>query len=453
MSAPQAVRADSFYTTMLRLAVPISAQALVTNLLNAVDGLMVGQLGETTVAAVGLANQVAFVQQIFLFGVGSGSAIFTAQYWGMGDVPSIRRMVGLALTIALAGSAVFTGVALLAPQAVLSLYTSDPAVIRQGAAYLRVAGLSYLPLAITAVYGMIHRSTRHVKVPLVVTVSALSLKTVLAYLLVFGVLGLPSMGAQGAAAATVIARALEVVAMLALTYGLDLPAAARLREMLDLSRDLIVRFALTTWPVIVGEILWSLGITTLIGIYARVGTDAVASYNIAGTIESVAWVPFIGIANACAIMVGNAIGAGAVDEAQDYARRFRRISIGGGAIVGLGLAVASGSIVGLYRISPEAQVLTRNVMLVLGAALWLKATNLTVIVGILRAGGDTKWALVADTAPLWFIGIPMALVGAFVLYLPIYWVVVMSLADELTKFALCAYRTASTRWIHNVARA
>ena len=199
-----------FYSTMLRLAIPIATQQLVMNALNAVDVLMVGQLGETAVAAVGLAGQVFFLMTLFLFGVGSGAAIFSAQFWGRGDLAHVRRMLGLALILAVSGSALFSLVAILAPAWVLSLYTHDPAVIAEGSRYLRVVGLCYVPTAISVTYAIILRSTRQVKVPMVVSVSALSLKTILAYILIFGHFGVPEMGIMGAAVATVV-RALRRV--------------------------------------------------------------------------------------------------------------------------------------------------------------------------------------------------------------------------------------------------
>ena len=195
---------------MLRLAIPIATQQLVMNALNAVDVLMVGQLGETAVAAVGLAGQVFFLMTLFLFGVGSGAAIFSAQFWGRGDLAHVRRMLGLALILAVSGSALFSLVAILAPAWVLSLYTHDPAVIAEGSPYLRVVGLCYVPTAISVTYAIILRSTRQVKVPMAVSVSALTLKTILAYILIFGHFGAPAMGIMGAAVATVVARCRRV---------------------------------------------------------------------------------------------------------------------------------------------------------------------------------------------------------------------------------------------------
>ncbi len=218
---------QGFYPVLFRLALPIAAEQFVMNALNAVDVLMIGQLGATAVAAVGLANQIFFLLSLFLFGVGSGSAVFSAQFWGRGDVANLRRVLGISLRLGLAGGVLFSLAAILAPGRLLAFYTHDPAVIAAGSGYLRTVGLCYVPTAISMIFGIILRSTRHIKVPIAVSVSALILKTLLAYGLIFGKFGLPALGIMGAAIATVIARCLECAAILTLSYRLHLPVAAR----------------------------------------------------------------------------------------------------------------------------------------------------------------------------------------------------------------------------------
>lgn len=443
----------AFLATTLQLAVPIATQQLVMNVLNAVDILMVGQLGETAVAAAGLANQVFFLLTLFLFGVGSGSAVFTAQFWGRGDVANLRRVLGIGLRLALAGGLLFTLAAVLAPGRLLAFYTRDPAVIAAGSGYLRTVALCYIPASVTMIYGVILRSTRNVKLPMMVSVAALTLKTLLAYVLIFGRLGLPPLGIMGGAIATAVARGLECAALVVLSYRLGLPVAARLRELEMPSRTFMSTYARTTLPVIIGEIAWSLGVTTYIAIYARIGTDAVAAVNIASTIEGIALVPFLGLGNACAVLLGNRIGASETQDALRDARRYLRLGVFVAAVVGLLLVAVSGTVVRLYRISPEAQGYLRNLLLVIAAALWLKTTNLIIIVGIMRSGGDTRFALFTDAGPMWALGVPMAALAAFVLGLPVYWVMLTGLlCDEGIKFLIGIRRVLSGRWVNNVVQ-
>ncbi len=442
-----------FYPTLLQLAAPIATQQMMMSALNAVDVLIIGQLGTTAVAAVGLANQILFLLLLFHFGVGSGAAIFSAQFWGRGDLSNVHRILGLALLVATGGSLVFTLAALLAPTFLLRLYTTDPAVVELGSRYLRLAALSYIPTGITSMFGIILRTTGHVRTPMAVSIGALGLKTVLSYTLIFGLAGLPALGVNGAAVSLVLARSLECIILMILTYRYALPAAARLRELFDLNRSLVLQFIRTSLPVIVGEIIWSLGITVYSGIYARIGTESIAAYNIASALEGVALVPFIALGNAAAVLIGQRIGAQDAAAARRFARRFLQLSVGGALLIGLILFLVIRPVLGWYRISAQAQADAQGILIVMAVVLAIKAGNMMMIVGILRSGGDTRFALLADTGPMWVLGVPLALLGSFVLRLPIYWVVLMVMIEEATKFALSLWRVRSGRWVNDVVRA
>ena len=181
------LRDRQFVRSMLAIALPIAFQQLITASLNMIDVLMVGQLGETAVAALGLANQIFFLLILFLFGVTSGMSIFTAQYWGKRDVENIRKVLGICLALAVLVAALFSLAAMLVPQTLMSFYTEDPAVIKLGSEYLRIVGLSYIMMAITISYISVLRSITMIKITVIVSVIALGLKTLLAYLLIFGI--------------------------------------------------------------------------------------------------------------------------------------------------------------------------------------------------------------------------------------------------------------------------
>jgi len=285
-----------------------------------------------------------------------------------------------------------------------------------------------------------------------VSVVALSFGALLNYVLIFGKLGFPAMGVEGAAWGTCIARLFEFVAMLGMTYLGKFPTAARFSELTGASRDFMRRYFVTVLPVFLNETIWSLGITIYNGIYARISTEALAAINIIGTIEGLAFVVFIGIANASAILIGNKIGAGEEARAMVYARRALILGVAGAFVVGGIMIVSADAILSLYKVSEVVRQYARNILTVVAVVLWVKVSNMNLVVGILRAGGDTRFSLFLDTGTLWLIGIPMALLGAFVLHLPVYWVVVMAASDEITKAAIGLYRFASRKWINNLTR-
>ncbi len=311
-----------FYRAMLSIAIPITIQQLISSLLNMLDVLMVGQLGDASIAALGLSNQVFFLLTLLLFGLTSGAAVFTTQYWGQRDIISIRRVLGICLTIGLISAGIFTVAAFFFPEWVLGFYTSDQEVIVIGARYLRVVSLTYLMLAVSASYQSILRSVQQVRIPLMVSVIALTLKTGLGYVLIFGMFGLPKLGVDGAAFSTLAARIVEMGLVLAFTYGYRTPAAARLRELFDYNLGFLTKVLRTTLPALLNEVVWSFGITTYNAIYAHIGTDAIAAINVNGTFENLAFVTYIGIGTACAIMVGNSIGAGDQERAYRLTRTY-----------------------------------------------------------------------------------------------------------------------------------
>jgi len=220
------LRDRAFLRELLVIAIPISFQQLIMASLNMIDVIMVGQLGETAIAALGLANQVFFVLILILFGTTSGMAIFTAQYWGKREIEPIRKVLGMSLLVSMAVALVFSILALLIPESVLGFYTNDSAVIELGSSYLRIVGFSYIPVAVTTAYIAVLRSIQLIRMAVIATVSALVFKTILGYGLIFGVGGLPALGVRGAAIGTAAGWTLELVLLIVLVYAQKTPLAA-----------------------------------------------------------------------------------------------------------------------------------------------------------------------------------------------------------------------------------
>lgn len=441
-----------FLRALARLWFPIALQQLIFSLLGFATVTMVGQLGETAVAAVGLANQILFLLQLLLFGVGSGSAIFVAQFWGKRDIKNIRRVLGIGLGLSLAGAGFFTFVALVTPEIALSLYSNDRAVVALGSAYLRIAGWSYIPLAITTTFAMALRSTGNVRLPVSISITALTLGAALSYTLIFGAFGLPALGVLGSAISITLARVLECATLLTLVYVRGETVAARLREMWTRDKAFLAHVLKSVIPVTLNEIVWSLGISTYNAIYGRIGTEALAAVNIASAIETVAYVPFVGLAAGGAVLIGNAIGADKEAEALRYAKRLLQIALMFAVSIGIAILVSADVLLGLYNVDAITRGYARQVLTVMACGLWLKASNTMYIVSILRAGGDVRVSALIDVIPLWFIGIPSTAIAAFVFGLPVPWVYLLTFTDEIAKVILATRRVFAQRWIKNLAR-
>lgn len=445
-------RDREYFNQLLKLGVPIALQSFAMSALNMVSAVMVGQLGTVAVAAVGLADQLFFLLMLAIFGITTGTAIFTAQLWGKQDIPNIRKVLGLTLQMSMFAGLVFSSLAIFFPSFVLSLYSKDVQVIELGSSYLRIYGWSFLFYTITTSFSTVHRSTGNVRLPFYVYSFALCFNTLLAYILIFGKLGLPAMGIQGAALAILVSRILECVILLVVTYQIHSPLAAGLGELFHLETKFVGFVLKPVLPIAINEILWSIGVTTINAIYARIGTEAIATMNIISSINTLFYFVFRGISHATAIMVGNRVGAGKDEEAFAYAGRALGLQALSGIFIGAIIYSLAGNIIDLYKVSPTVIENAQRVLIILCATLWNRAMVSALVVGILRGGGDVRFCLFVDGTMTWLVAVPMAFLGAFIFHLPVYWVFLMVLAEDVVKLILGMWRYLSHKWIHNLAR-
>ena len=440
-----------FFSQMFKLALPITLQNLVLTSLNLVDNIMIGGLGENAIAGVGLANQYFFLLNLLLFGIVSGSSIFTAQYWGSKDVKSIRKVLGICIITGGTGAFLFSIGGLFFPNEILGIFSKDQNVLNLANEYLRIVIFSYLITAVTFAYSFSLRSTGNVKTPLIVSVIALGINTFLNYLLINGHLGLPRMGVAGAAVATVIARVIELSLLLWAVYSKKMVVAASISEMTDLTAGFVKQFFKVTAPVILNESMWGLGVTMYAIAYARMGTDVFASTNISGTIEKIVWVIFMGVGNACAVMIGNKIGSGDVSEVFLYAKRFAILGPATAILAGIVVIFISPWALAPYKVSPVVLDYAQKNLIVFCLFIWAKVFNYINVIGILRSGGDTTFCLLLDTGGVWLIGVPLAFLGGLVFDLPIYYVYALVQVEEVIKLIIGIPRLASKKWINNLA--
>ncbi len=267
------LRDRAFLKEMLWIALPISFQQLINASLNMIDVIMVGQLGEASIAALGLANQVFFVLILLLFGTTSGMAIFSAQFWGKQEIEPIRKVLGMSIIATSLFALVFTLAAVLIPEVVLGLYTNDAEVIHIGSQYLRIVGFSYIPVAIATSYIAVLRSIQLIRITVIATTTALVFKTILGYMLIFGLGGLPALGVRGAAIGTASGWTLELILLIGLVYTQKTPLAGSLKTLFSFDLSFFVRVLRTALPAMANELFWSVGITTYNAIYAHIGTD------------------------------------------------------------------------------------------------------------------------------------------------------------------------------------
>jgi len=442
-----------YYRQLFRLTLPIALQNLISSSLTLIAVLFIGQLGEVAVASVSLGNQVFFLLNLMVFGATSGCSIFIAQLWGKRDVHNIRRVVGVTIKLALTAAVIFTTIGFFIPKTVLHIYSNDPEVIQMGSEFLRIICWTYGFFAISVVFSMANRSTGNVHLPLYVSTSALAIEVALAIPLIFGVkfLNIPALGINGFAWAALIARILECAALIFFTYrDKTNPIRVGRQELMEWDWKFIWTILKPVLPVIGNETLWSLGITAYNAIYGHIGTDAVAAINMVQTIDMIAFVLFLGMGTATSIMVGNLIGKGETQKAYTYGGRSLFLQMSGAMVMGILVYLLAGNIFLLYKVSPEVVANARAILTVMAMGMWIRASNHVIIIGILRAGGDTKFSLILDGLVIWVIGVPATALGAFLFHLPIYLVYALTLTEEFTKASVGIWRYFSKRWINDL---
>ncbi len=440
----------NFYKTLFSIGIPIAIQSLFSTSLNIVDSLMVGGLQEEALAAVGLANQYFYFFILIIFGICSGSATFTAQFWGNKDIRNIKRTLGVVLVSCGIISLIFTLGAILIPQHIMGIFIKDVEVIELGSTFLRIIGMSYIITSISFAYSTSCRSIGETKAIMKASTISLICNTILNYVLIYGKFGMPAMGVSGCALATLIARIVELILILRFVYGKNTALAANLQELLDISKDFIVKFYKTTLPVIFNEALWSLGVITYSIAYGRISTAAVAAIQICNVVQNLFMIVAKSLSTASAVMIGNKIGENDDDTVKLYVRKFFVLSIVLGAVTGILMGLLAPVFVNFYNIKPEVKIEAIKTLYVIGVYLAIKFFNVIMVVGFFRSGGDTTFACLLDAGTVWIIGIPLAFVGVLVFNLPLHWVVALISLEELIKALIGLPRIISYKWVRNV---
>ena len=434
---------------ILKIGLPIAIQNFVGTALNLVDNMMIGSQGEAALAAVSLSNRIFFILIITLFGIYSGLGIYSAQYWGKKDIVSIKKIMGIAFTLGLSLSVIFTIGTITFPTQILSLFSRDAVVLEKGSNYLTIAAFTYIPVAITYVYSYTSRSVHRTKFPMAASIVALSINTFLNYLLINGNWGAPELGVRGAAIATLTARIIELILLFTIIYkSKDHPLAGHISEFFSFTKDMFTKVVKTAIPVIINESAWSIGVSVYFIAYGFLGTAAIAAAQVSLTISDLIWAFLIGMGNATAVIVGNEIGAGKLANAFIIAKKLVKMEFIASFFLAIIYAAIGYGIVGWFGLSQETTQLALKCIIVNAAFIPIRLLAFVYIVGILRSGGDTKFCMFLDLSMVWLMGIPLAFFAVLVLKLPIYWAMCIVLTEEIVKVIIAARRFKSKKWIN-----
>ncbi|MDQ1353417.1 MAG: hypothetical protein QG657_3723 [Acidobacteriota bacterium] len=438
-----------FNASLFKIAIPIIIQQSFMCSLNYVDLIMIGQLSETSVVAVGAANQLFFIFSCLVSGLTDGVAIFSAQYWGKRDVKNIKKVLGYSLPLSIFIGFLFFVLSIFFPGVIVKQYSHDAKVIGQGIDYLRVAGLSYVFTAITFCFVSVLRSIQDIKIPVTASVIALLLNSSLNYILIFGHLGFPSLGVKGAALATLISRGVEMSIVIFHIYHKNSPASISICHILSLDYNFFKLFMKISIPHVLSLMTWSLGLAAYQIIFSKMGTNAYAAVNIAQTVEALTFVLFTGLSGAASVMIGNQIGANNMHRILTYSKKFFIFGISMALFLGCLMAIGGNILLSFYEISAATHNFAAMLIKVYAALLWIKVLNM-LLYSILCAGGDTKYSFLISTTALWFFGIPTVFIGAIIFEFPVYIVMILVFSEELVKLIGGLHRFFSRKWIRRI---
>ncbi len=445
------IRDKNFYKLLFSITLPIAAQNLITFTVSLADSLMLGKVSEVALSGANLANQLFFIMMIITFGMSSAAMVFASQYWGKSDVYSMKRIITIMLRIAAVVSMFFGALAICIPETVMSWYSPDPEVIEAGASYLRILGWAYPFYSIANAMASVLRSAHLTKISVIMYGTSLVVNVSLNWVFIFGNLGAPEMGIEGAALATAIARVTEFIILWSYIAFFERKIHYTVKDFFIPVKDYLGAFIKTGAPVILNEAVWSIGTSVLSMIIGHISTEFVTANSIANTIWQCFWVVVSGMGNATAVVIGNSIGMG--DSKENIIRKAETIVFIAGVIgifSSIGLLLVRGPFISFYEISESTKALTYDLMVSYALVLVFQSMSVQYVVGIFRGGGDTKMAAIVDVLFLWVLAIPLGAFTGLVLGWAPPLVYLMLRSDDIIKNIYGFFHMRSGKWIKDI---
>ena len=438
---------------MFRLLIPIVIQNLLSAAVSSADVVMLNYVGQSSISAVSLAANYASVLGMVYYGLGTGATLLCAQYYGKRDFTAIRAVEGIAMRFSLILSAAFALLAFLIPQQLMRIFTADPELIAIGGDYLRIMSITYLCWGILEIYLAVLRSIGRVTVCMVLNIIALSLNIVLNAVFIFGLFGAPKLGATGVAIATAASRVVELVGCFVVSaFAKDVKLNPG--YMFLHNRVLTGDFVKLALPALGNDLSWGLAFSMYSVILGHLGNDAVAANSLVVVVRNLSTTFCFAVAGAGGILLGNVMGDGKLEQAKRYASDVMKMTVAAGAAGGLIVLAVMPLILrfAASSLSDTALGYLKVMLLINSYYIMGAAVNTSLIAGVFRAGGDTRFGLICDTIDMWCYAVPLGFLAAFVLKLPVLWVYFLLCTDEFVKWPWVIRHYLSGKWAKNITR-
>lgn len=443
----------NFYKKVLLLALPVALQNMITIGVNLTDTMMIGALGETQLSASSLATQFVNIFQTFCMGLSMGASVLASRFWGMKEIPSLKKTIAIMYRICIGVASCFAIACWLIPTQIMRMYTSDTELIAYGIQYLGFAVLSFYFHGLSLNSTIILRSIRKVRMPLIVSVLSFLLNILLNYILMFGKLGMPTMGIAGASLSTLIVRIVEFLIIFGYLTCVERDIHFRLKDLFMKTGDLLPEYVKISLPVFFSDAFMALGNNAVMMVIGRMGAQFVTANAIGAVITRLCTAMNAGVSQASAVITGNTLGEGKQEEVQKQGYAFLGIGLLLGVLSSVVVFIVSGFIISAYHLSPETARVTNQIVYAICIVIIFESTNNIMTKGVIRGGGDTKVLMVADSIFLWIASLPLGAFTGLVLHLPPFWVYLFLKTEHFIKTVWSVKRLESRKWIKKIKAA
>ena len=440
-----------FYRKIYHLVTPIVIQNLLSAAVGSADVIMLNYVGQSAISAVSLATQYTTILFMFYYGLGTGATMLCAQYYGKGEYEPIRVIQGFALRISLIASIVFALAAVLIPEQMMLIYTKDPELIALGVTYLRYMSVTYLCWGILEIYLAVLRSVGEVKISMILNVMAFSLNIILNAVFIFGLFGAPKMGVAGVALATMLSRIVQLIGCFAVSVR-QKEIKLKFQYMFKKNKLLMKDFIRLSLPALGNDIIWGLAFSMYSVIMGHLGSDVVAANSLVTVVRNFSSTICFGIGSGGTILLGNIIGRNQMEEAKECASKILKLAIITGALGGVVILLVSPLVLEFASVTETAKGYLKYMLLINSYYIMGGAVNATLIAGVFRAGGDSRFGFICDTIDMWVYAVPLGFIAAFVLKLPVMAVYFLLCTDEFVKWPWVFKHYKSMKWLKNITR-
>lgn len=435
---------------MLTIGLPITLQCIFQASYSLVDQLMVGTLGTVSIAGSGLGAKFSGLVSVTLSAIAAVASILVAQYHGAGDKKGMSRSFFSCLYIGLLVMIAFMIPSVWIPEKIMGIYSTDGTTITLAAGYLRIIGVSFLPMTITTLVSAYLRSAEYSKPPMYAGIVSMGMNIFWNWLLIFGKMGFPKLGLMGAGYGTLIARSVESLILIGVLLWLRYKKEIWLVPEKSIDRAFYKKISVIILPILFNEFNWSIGENIYAVIYGRMGTAALAATTLLNPLMSMFIGMFNGVSTAAGVMVGKRLGNNEQEEGKQIGKYLTQVGLIGSVIVSVILFAIAGGYVQLFEIEPEVAYLSKRMIYALALVIFAKISNMILAGGVIRSGGNTRYTLVIDLIGTWVFGVPLAFISAFVWKLPVYLVYFILSLEEVVRLVIGIFVFKKGKWMQNL---